>query len=114
MWGERPWGDGSALGGTTCGPGGGREWGRKGRKQHAGRAQLLRLLAGYARGAHRKHGTVLRDFGHVEAQLLVERLRGLPRGKQREHGKRGRRHAEPGGWQGARAGGARKTCTTCP
>ncbi len=52
--------------------------GRRRRKQRAGRAESLRLLAG-TRGAHWKHAVHVFDAGRVEAQWLVEHRRLLPR-----------------------------------
>eukprot|EP00964_Phaeocystis_antarctica_P152662 scaffold120659_cov51-Phaeocystis_antarctica.AAC.1 len=42
---------GSLGRGATCGPGGGRAWGWRWRKQRAGSTQLWRLLAGHERNA---------------------------------------------------------------
>ena len=59
--------------------------GRRRRKQRAGRAESLRLLAG-TRGAHWKHAVHVCDAGGVEAQRLVERIRFLPRVESRACG----------------------------
>ena len=75
MRGERAWGNGSARGvhgeGPTQGCGG------QG-----------------TRGAHGEHPAHVRDLGHVEAELLVERRRVLP---SRKAGMRCEKRCGPGG-----------------
>ena len=79
-------------------------WKRWRCKQRAGRAQLWRLRAGHARGAHRKHVTHVCDAGRVEAQRLVERRRALPSRKGEVWEERAAWRAEEAG---AHRGGGR-------
>ena len=87
-------------------------WKRRRCKQRAGKAQLWRLRAGHARGAHFKHPPHVTDAGRNKAQRLVERPRALPRktGKHRGEGDMRASRREGGGWGGRwrkREGGLR-------
>eukprot|EP00964_Phaeocystis_antarctica_P081071 scaffold50683_cov52-Phaeocystis_antarctica.AAC.3 len=77
--------EGHAGRGEVYGSGGSRRWTIAAASSAQGRARLQ--IGGRARGgAHREHVVHVRDFGGVEAQRLVERLRVLPRVERRACG----------------------------
>jgi hypothetical protein len=92
---------------ATGGPGGGRAWARRRRKQRAGRGPKCGGGWQGTRGAHAKHVLHGRDAGRVPAQRLVERRRVLPSRKGR-HKKSGDRRA--GRREGVGAAAAQAGC----
>jgi len=97
---------------ATGGPGGGRAWARRRRKQGAGRGDPTVEAAGRGtRGAHGKHVDRVCDAGRVPAQRLVERRRLLPsrKGRHKQSGDRRAGRREGVGAAAAQAGCRQRT-----
>jgi hypothetical protein len=103
---------GRVIGGEVCVPGGGREGTRR-QRRHARSGPDSRLGGqGHARGAHLEHVAHGRDAGGVEAQRLVEGVRGLP--SRREGMRCGEGEVRAGRREGLGCGGGTQEACTGP